>query len=82
MSEIFIDKCNECGAPLEIDMDLMMYTAHCRCDSAIKRSVTETGKMNREIKRQTEEWQSNLLKAIEPPPHVTLFQRLRNFMGL
>ncbi len=62
---IFSDKCNDCGATLEIDMDTMtIHRETCACDSDIKRAVATTQNMERETKRMTQEFMAPAYKTL------------------
>lgn len=64
---MFTDKCNDCGADIEIDMKTFLYIAHCSCDSDIKKSIGETREMTFKANSDAAKWGAKMLKNIEPP---------------
>jgi len=64
-NNLFIDKCNQCSKPIEIDMDTMLFTASCSCKSEIKEAIYGDRLRGLDIERETRELFQPMLADIE-----------------
>jgi hypothetical protein len=70
---MFTDKCNECSKPIEIDLDTMIFTANCCCDSDIKKSMMADKTFKIQLDEDIDAWKQRMLR---PPRKKSWLERL------